>query len=383
MKTAPCPIVNTEEGSLPCGGQTMRLNRRDLTRVLAALSTVAAACTATRNSRVPQGASTPEPIVVGHVEHLWSQVLGEDRPLEIRLPGGYEEETETYPVLVVLDGGSSFSYLASLLDNLAPYHLPEMILVGLPNTHRERDLDPVDASVGEAGEGALRFQGFLEEELIPYLDRRYRTVPIRVLAGHSLAGSFVLQALFSPRSSFQAFVATSPSLQSQPRAIALRARMEQGTPYSGGERFVLLSAGSRETSGLLVAVRDLAEELERRGRGSWGWHVEFREYEGEGHVPVLGFYEGLRVFFEGWFPFEAFEEGDWTVLAKHYEELSARFGYHVRIPLAIGTTLANRILQTGDTLSALEGFRRLAEERPDEESLQRRIEELTARNPRG
>lgn len=354
-------------------------NRCDLMRVLVVLTLAAAACSGVGDSRASGGSSTSEPIVVGQVEHFWSHELGEDRLLEIRLPDGYEESTESYPLLVVLDGRSRFRYVASLLDDLAPHFLPEMIVVGLPNTHRERDLDPVDTSLGEAGEGAIRFQRFLEKELVPYLDGRFRTVPIRVLEGHSLAGSFVLQVLFSPHSPFQAFVATSPSLRSQPRVVALRERMDQGAPYDGGERFVFLSVGGRELQGLRVGVEDLVEELERRGVVGWGWHVEFREYEGEGHVPILGLHEGLRVFFQGWFPFAAFEEQDWTRLVSHYDGLSARFGYHVRIPLAIGTTLADQILQAGDTLRALEAFRHLAEERPEEGSLKRRIEGVTAR----
>ena len=59
-------------------------------------------------------------INVGHVESFASEILGETRELEIRLPAAFADGTESYPILIVLDGGAMFRYLVSILDMISP-----------------------------------------------------------------------------------------------------------------------------------------------------------------------------------------------------------------------------------------------------------------------
>ena len=69
--------------------------------------------------------------------------MGETRQLELRLPPHYDEGTDRYPVLVVLDGGSYFEYMVSLLEMMAPNHFPDMIVVGVAAYPEDDTLDLV------------------------------------------------------------------------------------------------------------------------------------------------------------------------------------------------------------------------------------------------
>ncbi len=64
--------------------------------------------------------------------------------------------------------------------------LPEMIVVGVPNTDRMRDLTPTPVA-GKFG-GGDNFLDFIELELIPYIEERYPVSSHRTFVGHSLGG---------------------------------------------------------------------------------------------------------------------------------------------------------------------------------------------------
>jgi predicted alpha/beta superfamily hydrolase len=52
----------------------------------------------------------------------------------------------------------------------------------------------------------------MEKELIPYVDMAFRTQPQKVLAGHSLAGTFTLYSFLTKPELFNAYISLSPCL---------------------------------------------------------------------------------------------------------------------------------------------------------------------------
>lgn len=158
-----------------------------------------------------------EPIMSAEKIKIRSAVLSEDRELRVAKPDGYEQSTDAYPVLYVLDGETNFSFTAEIVRYLSAYRLiPRMIVVGIPNTDRNRDMThnqpvPAQARYGSAG-GADRFLQFLEKEAIPEIERRYRALPQRTLVGHSLSGMLAVYALISRPDLFSGSIAISPSL---------------------------------------------------------------------------------------------------------------------------------------------------------------------------
>src|SRR5690349_23219564 len=151
-----------------------------------------------------------------------STVLGEDRVILVRTPPGYETNNVKYPVLYMTDGDAHMGHTASTIDFLMRNgRISDLIVVGVMNTDRTRDLTPAKSSAktpnGElqfpTSGGADNFLKFFETELIPAIERDYRVQPYRIFAGHSLGGLFVIHALMTKPGLFNSYIAVSPSLQ--------------------------------------------------------------------------------------------------------------------------------------------------------------------------
>ncbi len=129
-------------------------------------------------------ADAGEPLVLGERLQLRSQSMGEMRTYQVHRPAGYDLSNARYPVLVVLDGNEHFEHVSATADFLASAaKVPAMIVVGIPNTDRFRDL-----SSYRTPPGASPLLEFITAELLPKIDRDYRTRPYRILMGWSSAG---------------------------------------------------------------------------------------------------------------------------------------------------------------------------------------------------
>jgi predicted alpha/beta superfamily hydrolase len=146
-----------------------------------------------------------------------SIVLGQTYQLLIAVPRGYAESKRAYPVLYVLDGWH-FPLVAALADySDSSKTMPPMIVVNVSYGRaknvmdlRERDLTPTSVAGNPHCGGADRFLAFMERELIPYIDRTYRTDPSdRALLGHSYGGLFAMYALLHRPQLFQRVVSAS------------------------------------------------------------------------------------------------------------------------------------------------------------------------------
>lgn len=167
-------------------------------------------------------AATPGvPITIGETVQIPSKVLGETRTILISAPANYASGTERYPVLYMTDGDAHVTHSRGTADFLSRNGLmPNLIVVGIANTNRTRDLSPTHASIktpdGKVQEipnsgGAPKFLEFFEKELFPYVESRYRTAPYRIFAGHSLGGLLALHVLATRAEMFNAYVAASPA----------------------------------------------------------------------------------------------------------------------------------------------------------------------------
>ncbi|WP_197477789.1 MULTISPECIES: alpha/beta hydrolase [unclassified Marinomonas] len=157
-----------------------------------------------------------------HILAIESQLLGRDYELYIKLPRGYFDEnsqSKRYPVLYLNDGPHTFKVASGVT------HFPSMdkaILVGISfakgengQFSRVRDLTPeVDKSwVNYKTGGAPAYLDFIQKEIFPLIEGQYRTdTNKRMLAGHSLGGSFAAWVLVTKPELFSAYVLTSPSL---------------------------------------------------------------------------------------------------------------------------------------------------------------------------
>jgi predicted alpha/beta superfamily hydrolase len=159
--------------------------------------------------------SQTDPVVIGTKFQIESKVLAETRTYWIHSPFKYKSGNDAYPVLILQDPESELTLAAAAVDMLSDSgRIPPMIVVGIKNTNRNRDMTPSRPAkaFGVSVGGADKFLAFIADELLPTIDRTYRTRPYRVLVGHSFGGLFAVYALMNRPDVFQGYIAISPSL---------------------------------------------------------------------------------------------------------------------------------------------------------------------------
>jgi len=170
-----------------------------------------------------QATASTRPFVLGVIEALQSQVLGEQRILNIYLPEGYREnDTARYPVVYLLDGSADedFIHVAGLYQfNSFPWvaRVPKTIVVGIANVDRKRDFT-FRSSIPEQRQQypttghSEKFIAFLEKELQPFIEKKYRTTAAKTLIGESLGGLLATEILSKKPGLFNQYILISPSL---------------------------------------------------------------------------------------------------------------------------------------------------------------------------
>ena len=170
------------------------------------------------------GSSEPtpasDPAVVHESFTLDSQVLGEQRRLNVYIPPGYAHSDTVYPVLYMPDGGieEDFPHIAASVDALIREQaIAPVLVVGIENTERRRDLTgettvESDRDVAPVIGGSDDFRRFISQELIPEICTLYRVNTQRAIVGESLAGLFVMESFLAHPNLFDRYIAMSPSL---------------------------------------------------------------------------------------------------------------------------------------------------------------------------
>jgi len=284
------------------------------------------------------GEAAGEPIVIGQQFEIVSPSMGETRRYQVHRPANYDSGNDRYPVLIVLDGEEDFAHASTTVDALAAADkIPPMIVVGIPNTNRGRDLVPhgkPPPGVAPSGHGGPeKFIQFIASELIPKIDHDYRTRPYRVLVGHSDGGLLALYALIREPGAFRGYVVASPAFGDS-RAVGqeVDAFLREHKDVAAD----IYMTTANETGGILSGSWELASWLQERTFRT-NLRFSYRRYPEENHgsIPVRSIYDGLQAIFAGWQiedPFRFYEEAGLSGLDRHYATLSAHLGYTASAP---------------------------------------------------
>lgn len=242
------------------------------------------------------GASDKEAITLGERFHLKSNTLNEHRRISVYLPRSYHNNLhKAYDVLYVLDGGANLLHAAGSQLFLAGYRqMPELIIVGLHNSNRNRDLTPsIVEGVADSG-GADNFRQFIAKELMPYIDQQYRTTSKKYLSGHSYGGLFALDTLNKHPTMFDAIFAFSPSLRWD-RDLVLNTLL-QTLPTNAFKGYLYINIGD-EGFKLKRPILKLHEQLKSLRNTSFRWHVDWLSQENHSTTPVIGQFLAYRDYF--------------------------------------------------------------------------------------
>lgn len=163
------------------------------------------------------------PITIGESITLHSDILNEDRKLNIYLPEGYlKNDNSQYPVVYLLDGGmdEDFLHIAGLFQFASFSWIqwcPPSIIVGIANNDRVRDMiyptrDSTMKKAYPSEGGSDKFIRFIKDELQPFINAHYKVSGHSSLIGQSLGGLLAATILLKQPELFETYFIVSPSL---------------------------------------------------------------------------------------------------------------------------------------------------------------------------
>lgn len=150
------------------------------------------------------------------IESFESFKLGEKREITIGLPDSYDKNpNKKYPILVLLDGDYLFDPFFGALNFGAYWEdLPETIVVGISQNLKGERYDDCnyDEKSGYPSEKGIQFFEFIGAELLPYIEKKYRVAPFRIIAGHDTTAGFLNFFLYKDAPIFNGYISLSPEL---------------------------------------------------------------------------------------------------------------------------------------------------------------------------
>jgi uncharacterized protein len=306
---------------------------------------------------------------------LPSKILGENRTVFVSLPASYPRSVQSYPVLYLTDAQWQFEHTRATAAFLARNAIiPEMIIVGVTNPDRTRDLYATRADFKHNGRtipfpnsgNADRFLEFFEKDLIPWIEGSYSVTPLRILAGHSAGGNFALHAMRVKPALFQAVMAARPWL-----AWDDHKELKYLVPFLASDKALtrtLFFTYADEGPEMKVDMDALASALRSRKDTSLRWDSGAYPNESHDSMVIKSYYDALRMIFAGWSyprdPQTNFLQGSLDDVKAHYRRLGERLGFSPPPPEGIVNELGYQGLQLNNLDAALAAFRFNTEQYP-------------------
>ena len=323
-------------------------------------------------------------IEIGTIDSVFSKVLNENRKIWIHLPRSAQKTgfaKQKYPVVYLLDGDAHFTSTVGIIEQLSEINgntnCPEMIVVGITNTNRNRDLTPthsdidlpfVPKNLSEQSGGGENFAVFLEKELIPYIDNKYPTAPYKILIGHSFGGLTALNILTNHTRLFNSYVAIDPSMWWDHQNFLAVTTKKLETKNLSNISLFMAAANTMDENMNIVKVRrdttvftrhirsilDFNDFLNKNKKGNLNYDYKYYNDDNHGSVPLIATYDAIRFIFKFnqlklSIPEQInFNKTVFTKIEKHFTEVSKHLGYTVSVPESMVNTYAYQSLGKKD-----------------------------------
>ena len=294
---------------------------------------------------------------LGFADSIKSSVLNEQRQLLIYTPYANKKikasTKERYPVLYVLDGENHFRSVAAILERLVSSGVcPPMIVVGISNTNRTRDLTPTASENNSDGlkntGGGEKFISFLEKELMPYIESYYPTAPYKILMGHSLGGLMVMHTLIHHTDLFNAYIPIDAAIwwddhkilkeaktalekndyKNKTMFLAIANRMEKGIDTTA------VQSDTSEKTELIRYNLELIHRIKQNSKNNLRFNYKYYENETHSTVTFIAAYDALHFLFD-YYEFPKYANYTTentqlkTLIMEHYNTISKQMGYKV------------------------------------------------------
>lgn len=265
---------------------------------------------------------------------IQSEILGEEREILVSLPASYglDGSDFNYPLVLLTDGEWHFNMVQEMSKLLYQDGLPKMIVAGIVNTDRGRDLTISNTDeIPNSGKSAT-FLEFIEKELIGALESNYKVSNYRVLLGHSAGGLFATYSMIQRLNLFDAYVSVTPTIRWDDFRIMdlltvdyLKALKDKSPKY-------VLGIGNED--GLeKEGVFRLKVKMDSLKLADYRFEV----YPNDSHVmvPWKAYFDGLKHVFEPFKIPKEYSGMEFSHTIKYYKEIGKEYKYDERVPQRI------------------------------------------------
>lgn len=302
-------------------------------------------------------------ITIGVIDSVQSKILNEQRKVWVYVPnGGQPGSKQRYPVVYLLDGDGHFQSVVGMIQQLSQVNgntiCPEMIVVGITNTDRTRDLTPthvdadppfMDSAFSKTSGGGEQFVSFIEKELMPHIDSLYPTQPFKMLIGHSFGGLTAVNIAVNHTKLFNAYICIDPSMWWDKMNFLKATKNKLAANNFSGTAMYLGIANTMDANMDITKVQsdtssdtrhirsilELDKFISNQKPNGLRYASKYYNNDDHGSVPLIAEYDGLRFIFEKYrfkLSFKEFTDSTVDLAAKyssHYLEVSKLFGYKV------------------------------------------------------
>ena len=307
-----------------------------------------------------QGKENNQNIVIGKTDSIQSKIMGEQRKIWVHVPDGANQK---YPVVYVLDGEGHFSSVVGMIQQLSSINgnsmCPKMIVVGITNTDRTRDLTPthidadlpmMDSISSKTSGGGENFIAFIEKELMPHIEAKYPTAPYKMLIGHSFGGLAVIQTFTHHTDLFNSYICIDPSMWWDNQKLlkqtqrALTEKKFQGKSLYLGiantiDESIDIKTVQKDTSVDTKHIRSilaLQAAFEKNKQNGLRYQGKYYPDDTHGSAPLITEYDAMRFFFD-YLPLKStmkdFVDSTGALANKyqnHFANLSKKMGYTMK-----------------------------------------------------
>ena len=233
----------------------------------------------------------------GITDSIYSQILKEKRFVQVLLPENYKPgNSEKYDVVYLLDGNENIKLMSQIQQFAkAEGYISSVIIVGISNTARNRDLTPTPVKEFTTSGGAANFLSFLKKELMPHVDKTYPTNGENILYGHSFGGLFAMYALLTEPQLFSSYLAVDPSFWWDDEYIVKLAteKLKEVT-----EKTLYISG--RDGHYREMGIDKMELTLKQKAPEGLFWKVVAYSEETHNSIKFKSMYDGLKLAYGGY-----------------------------------------------------------------------------------
>ena len=256
-----------------------------------------------------------------------SKILKEKRLVSILTPANYAYSSQKPAVLYVLDAEWIFKYAKGLVNFLSNDlgAMPPLIVVGIYNTDRYRDLN----ATYNKKDSYFKFAEFMEKELMPYINKNYRSNGFNLIYGWS-SGSGMVSAMMNQKTElFDAYIEGGSGIGPKTKAY-----LEKNIPTLNLKQkhlYVSTEGIGPRKKGLYV-YQQMMQKLNPKGLR---WKMEV--LKGHQHVSALaqGLHNGLRFVFQDFVVPEKVVLKGLDAIKAYYKDLNQKFSFQVKMPIGV------------------------------------------------